>query len=645
MTFSKNLVVAALLAITNQSYAAYPENPQTAQTLASTAATGIRDFEIFQRDMPQNSTQISVRVSAQLATSTSSYTVSLLNSDGTRQSVLAEGLYRGSRMVSFTLGPQNTFKRVRVSFYDASGVERQRWDSPQFNVGEVFLVAGQSNVGNHGDTEGKDALFRANNIHRAIDPTGAGKWLPLAGPLPFTTSWDYPRNGSPWPAFADSLGVKLARTMQQQGVAAVPVAVLNVSYGGSSLEVWDPSATTDQHGKPMVLFNRLTLGANALKRLTPTEGVYKCGFRAVLWHQGESNSNRDFDKDRQNEGSEPSRKWYAAQLDRVTQSFRSASGCTQPWMIAAASWLAPHWRVDGNFNPSTKFDAEREIREGQLYLTRRDRLSVNDTVYVRGPDTDMLGGDDPATGGRKAYRSDGIHMNAQGLVLHGQMWAGRVAKMVDPKNQPYSTEKDVIPEAKFVWDAYTAELGRTPWEISLDHEGVRYWVQTLTMHPQIDLKSYFRDSDERYVRDTFARMLNRRPTLWEVNYWVKELGDGRVSRANLTDTDKVGFENTLSVNGKKAYLLYAQVMGRTPPQIFADMEGLHYWTNVLNRGVAEVHVRDSFLGSSEYTVRYAFVKTKGRQPSINELHTYMPMVNPNLSNEKLADLVWRNAGK
>lgn len=624
------------------------ENKALSPNIVSTSIVGIREGEIFQRDMPQNSAQITVSLKTPPSTIIYKYyTISLLNDFGVRQSVLVEGAYNGSSLLTFSLPPQSKFRKIRLSFYDNKSVELLRWDSPSFNVGEVFIVAGQSNVANHGDTEGNTEEFTGNNLSRMVDPTNPNVWTQLKAPMLYATSWDYPRTGSPWPSFVNDLGTKLASNPRYGDVSIIPIAIVNVAYGGSSIEVWNPKATTDQNGTPMVLFNRLLLAANVLKHYTPTSGVYSCGFRAVLWHQGESNSNRDFNTPTQTNIQELSRKSYANQLKNIAQSFRNSSGCTAPWMVAKASWLAPHWRTDAKFNPDTKFSAETEIREGQMYLPNRLRLNNNEPVFYAGPDTDLLTGDDPALPGvHKAYRSDGIHMNRLGLKLHGKLWSSYVANMIDPNNQVLLKEKDIVPEVNTVYNTYINALNRTPEEVSFDNEGMRYWTQALTLHPEIknDMYKSFLNSDERYVRDTFQKTVGRRPTWWEVNYWVGELASGRTTKNNLAANDRVGFENTLTQNGKKVFLLYVNILGRRLPDILADTNGFNYWLNFMNsNSSSESYIQSAFYSSTEYRVRNAFIKAKGRQPNYNELISYMSQVNSNTTDAWLIDNVFNNA--
>jgi hypothetical protein len=211
-------------------------------------------------------------------------------------------------------------------------------------------------------------------------------------------------------------------------------------------------------------------------------------------------------------------------------------------------------------------------------------------------------------------------------------------------------EKDLVPEVTKIWNMYSTTLGRTAEEINFDSEGLRYWVQVLTTNPgtstESAIQSGFQGSDEFAIRDTFQWTVGRRPSWWEVNYWGNELSAGRTTRANLAFADRVGYENTLTLNGKKVFRLFVNVMGRTLPDITADASGMSYWTSVLDNNLAsEAAIADSFRTSPEYRVRLAFVKSKGRQPTQAELSTFMPKVTSSTSptDAWLANDVWLNA--
>jgi len=117
------------------------------------------------------------------------------------------------------------------------------------------------------------------------------------------------------------------------------------------------------------------------------------GFRALLWHQGESDV-------------EMAAGEYYTKLRNVIIASRTKAGWEFPWFVAKASYHSPD---------KLRFDNIRAAQERRW----------NDSVAMPGPDTDMLSGD---------YRDldgQGIHLSPKGLKAHGQMWAKRVGSYLD----------------------------------------------------------------------------------------------------------------------------------------------------------------------------------------------------------------------
>lgn len=114
------------------------------------------------------------------------------------------------------------------------------------------------------------------------------------------------------------------------------------------------------------------------------------GFRAVLWHQGESDSI-----------SKTAAETYAARLISVIADSRADAGFKVPWGIALASNL-----------PGTSPQAEAQVREGQMMVTTQDQRA-----FV-GADTDSFLD--------QAMTYDRVHFNEAGLAEHGRLWSAAV---------------------------------------------------------------------------------------------------------------------------------------------------------------------------------------------------------------------------
>jgi len=123
------------------------------------------------------------------------------------------------------------------------------------------------------------------------------------------------------------------------------------------------------------------------------------GFRAVLWHQGESDSFEPADR-------QISAAQYRQYLQRVIECSRTSAGWRVPWFVAQVSYHTP----DQTGSP--------ELRAAQKSL-------VTDGLALAGPDTDTLGGEFREKDGK------GIHFNARGLQRHGELWAETVGPWLE----------------------------------------------------------------------------------------------------------------------------------------------------------------------------------------------------------------------
>ncbi len=225
-----------------------------------------------------------------------------------------------------------------------------------FGVGEVFVGAGQSNSTNFGEvrTQPKSGM---------VSSFSGEAWQLADDPQPGVA--DRTQGGSFWPAFGDAMYARFG----------VPIGVAATGYGGTSVNQWQPSGDLF----PWMMCRVQQLGP--------------MGFRALLWHQGESDVEMPSDE-------------YYAKLKHVIQSSRTQAGWYVPWFVAQASYHNPE---------QPRFET---VRSAQSRLWK-------DGFALPGPDTDTLTGDSRDLGGK------GIHLSAKGLQLHGQMWAECVGKYVD----------------------------------------------------------------------------------------------------------------------------------------------------------------------------------------------------------------------
>lgn len=194
---------------------------------------------------------------------------------------------------------------------DQSRVER-------VGVGEVFIIAGQSNSANFGSSplsavDDRVSAFDYNNWSHADDP------MPIANGS----------GGSPWPALGDALVADLD----------VPVGFISVGQGGTRVDQWVPGATNGPLPDP--LYDRLK---DALESLGPSRA------RAVLWHQGESDN-----------GANTPTSEYLADLESVIAQSRIDAGYEIPWGIAQAS-----------FHPGSAEGIQQSVVDAQALAASND---------------------------------------------------------------------------------------------------------------------------------------------------------------------------------------------------------------------------------------------------------------------------------
>jgi eukaryotic-like serine/threonine-protein kinase len=158
-------------------------------------------------------------------------------------------------------------------------------------VGEVFVMAGQSNSANSGEE-------RQKTTSQLVSSFGGDDWRSADDPQPGVN--DGSSGGSPWPVFGDALAAKYK----------VPIGIASTGRGGTSVNEWRADGD---------LFRWMT------KRM---EALGPHGFRAVLWHQGEADFGTSADD-------------YAKGMTEIIHASQKAAGWDVPWFVAQVSYLNP----------------------------------------------------------------------------------------------------------------------------------------------------------------------------------------------------------------------------------------------------------------------------------------------------------------
>lgn len=249
-------------------------------------------------------------------------------------------------------------------------------------IGEVFVIAGQSNSANFGEE-------RQQPQSGLVAALGGGKWQLANDPQPGAGGG----GGSFIPSFGDAMAERFK----------VPVGIIATGAGGTSIREWMRQGT--RFPNPPTLtgnVNQLASGEwqstgllfkNLITRMKAT-GPH--GFRAVLWHQGESDANQ----------ADPSRTLpgglYQKFVAELIRDSRREAKWEAPWFVAQASYHTP----DDTGSP--------EIRAAQQALWKSG-------IALEGPDTDALTGEFRERGGK------GVHFSGRGLREHGMRWAEKVS--------------------------------------------------------------------------------------------------------------------------------------------------------------------------------------------------------------------------
>jgi len=254
-------------------------------------------------------------------------------------------------------------------------------------VGEVFVISGQSNATNYGET----LLQPASGM---VSSFSGSDWAPANDPQP--GAQDKSTKGSFVAPFGDALYEHYK----------VPIAVASTGYGGTSVRQWLPKGerftipvTSPMFVKPVGQDEWESDGTLFEGMMTRIAQLGPHGFRALLWHQGESDSYR---KPEQQLSSEQ----YRALMEKVIRASRAGAGWDFPWFVAQVSYGTPE---RSSFAP---------IREAQAALWASG-------IALQGPDTDAL------TGAMRQNNGKGVHLSAEGLKAHGRLWADKVSAWLD----------------------------------------------------------------------------------------------------------------------------------------------------------------------------------------------------------------------
>lgn len=355
------------------------------------------DRAVFQRDKNNNATiyisgtytRIIDRVEAKLSPINGGKTVEW----NTIQVNVQGGSYAGS------LQAEGGWYRLEVRGWKGDQLIDQR-QIDRVGVGEVFIVAGQSNAQgylDYGSPRAEDdrvSCIDYNNVNNDNQTLPYPQFSHLESGSSISprgiSSWSWGRMGD---ILASRYGV--------------PILFYNVGWYGSAARNWresmDGSITRSIYD-----WNALFLPGGSpysnlkqvLKNYVPITGV-----RAVLWLQGEADNEANTSADS-----------YFNDMKAVIETSRNDAGKNISWMVSLTSYIA------NNF--------DNQVIEGQKKV-------INEVFNVfTGPNTDEV----------QVPRIDGAHFQGDGLSQLAIAWANQINDDFMSRSEPYAGVKPLSVE-------------------------------------------------------------------------------------------------------------------------------------------------------------------------------------------------------
>jgi hypothetical protein len=281
-------------------------------------------------------------------------------------------------------------------------------------VGEVFVIAGQSNAtgdgglknqGNYGPMANDDRVSVVN--YTVNYPTNYGG---IVLPRAEFSRLDSTFNISPfgvsawcWGALGDTLTKKLN----------VPVAFFNGGWSGTGSNAWRESAN-DSTATPFNFFTMPRGMPYGNLRAALHFYIAQFGVRAVLWHQGETDNVQEVD-----------RNTYGNNLKTVITKSREHSGKSNlAWVVSKASRFKG-FQITNSRIWQPAIDGQNDV------IGINGNAQPNYTIQVfEGPSTDGLIGPNIRT-------SDSIHFVGNGHRILASVWNQKLNTAFFTNSTPY----------------------------------------------------------------------------------------------------------------------------------------------------------------------------------------------------------------
>lgn len=257
-------------------------------------------------------------------------------------------------------------------------------------IGEVFLIAGQSNA------EGKRNFGEKASVDDRVNCFDYQKIDFLDENPPFQsfshielTSSIAPRGQGSW--CWGELGDLLAKRLN------VPILFFNAAYEGSSIENWYSSSIGVATKHPFFQFTYPNGSPYSYLRISLQYYISQLGLRSVLWDQGEAESELNTTQD-----------YYATALKKIIDKSRAESGKKISWMITRTSLF----------------------KTNQLFPTiiKAQNSLINPADYIfEGPYTDSI----------QVPRPEGVHFTNTGISDLAKAWDTKMTTTFFSQSVPF----------------------------------------------------------------------------------------------------------------------------------------------------------------------------------------------------------------
>lgn len=257
-------------------------------------------------------------------------------------------------------------------------------------IGEVFLIAGQSNA------EGKRNFGEKASVDDRVNCFDYQKIDFLDEIPPFQsfshierTSSIAPRGQGTW--CWGELGDLLAKRLN------VPIMFFNAAYEGTSIENWYSSSIGAATKHPFFQFTFPNQTPYSYIRISLQYYISQLGLRSVLWEQGEAESELKTTQD-----------YYAIALKKVIEKSRVETGKKVSWMVSRTSLF----KTNQTYPPV--INAQNSV--------------INPAEYIfEGPYTDSI----------QVPRPEGVHFTDAGISDLAKAWDTKMTARFFSQSVPF----------------------------------------------------------------------------------------------------------------------------------------------------------------------------------------------------------------